>query len=144
MARQIKALPFCEELAGDSFSIRALLNYGVVLPPYPYVSPWENYTPQKWCALIKRWSDFLEAHPECLNASKRDLTRLLVRVFMLKRNPEATGAEAWNSELRALMAQIRRLPKPIRTEVYLMRIARALIPNKMKAVALRIRRSLKK
>ena len=144
MARQIKALPFCEALAGESFSIRALLNYGVVLPPYPYVSPWENYTPQKWCALIKRWSDFLEAHPECLNASKRDLTRLLVRVFMLKRNPEATGAEAWNSELRALMAQIRRLPKPIRTEVYLMRIARALIPNKMKAVALRIRRSLKK
>ena len=120
------------------------MNYGVVLPPYPYVSPWENYTPQKWCALIKRWSDFLEAHPECLNASKRDLTRLLVRVFMLKRNPEATGAESWNSELRALMAQVRRLPKPIRTEVYLMRIARALIPNKMKAVALRIRRSLKK
>ena len=144
LARQIKALPFCEELARDSFSIRALLNYGVVLPPYPYVSPWESATPQKWCAVIKRWSDFLEAHPECVNASRWDLIRLLARVFMLKRKPEATEAEAWNSELRALMAQIRRLPKPIRTEVYLMRIARALIPNKMKAVPLRIRRSLKK
>lgn len=138
MARQIKALPFCEALAGESFSIRALLNYGVVLPPYPYVSPWESPTPQKWCAVIKRWSDFLETHPECVNASRRDLTRLLVQVFMLKRNPEATGAEAWNSELRALMAQIRRFPKPMRTEVYLMRIAQALIPNKMKTVALRI------
>lgn len=140
MEKQIKRLPFYEELAEKSFSIQALLKYGVVLPRAPYVSPWDNATPRYWCAAIKKWADFLEAHPKCRNACKCDVVRLLLRIYILKRKSAASEAEtqAWTQEMKELMTEIKRFPKSVRREAYLWETVRVLIPDSVKAFVKRM------
>lgn len=58
-------LPFCNELAERSYSLRVLRDYCIGLPARPYFSPWEGKNhPIRWAKLAIRWTGFFLAHPK--------------------------------------------------------------------------------
>ena len=78
LREELMDLPFCEELIKESFSLRALLYYGVGLPIIPYYSPWEGSNPPiRYAQLVNRWVDLYMEHPE----ERRYIFKSLVRIY---------------------------------------------------------------
>lgn len=99
---QVLRFPRLDKLKSESFVARVLCDYGVALSRQPFKLPWEKLKVENYVVTIQEWVDFVKGHPECANASKKDLLRLY-------RKAEALCIKE-NSQLpRALVRDVKKI-----------------------------------
>ena len=120
LREELMGLSFCEDLIKDSFSLRALRDYGAGLPMSPYFSPWEGINPPiRYAQLVKRWVDFYMEHPE----ERRSINKSLILIYN-KAKLATLGKPATTYSLRErtegkklLNKQMGRLPLHMQAQV---------------------------
>lgn len=102
---QILRFPQLEKLKRESFVVRVLCDFEVVLAQRPFKLPWESHKAANYVGTVSEWIDFVIEHPDCMNDAETDLYRLFSEAFILCKKEKHTD------EIRkSLAAQARRLP----------------------------------
>ena len=111
LREQVLRCPQLEKLKKKSFRIRVLCDYGVALSYKPFKLPWEGFMAESYVETIRDWVDFVKKHPECSNASKKDLYRLFCEAETLcQEKDNLYGAQLARPIRKSLSSQARKLP----------------------------------
>ena len=102
----VSELPYHHRLQEQSFSVRALQEYQVLLPSMIYKSPWENETADAWIELLAQWSDFIAAHPGCVRDGLKEYLYIYHRAWQACQKSGTEGA----AKKKAVRLQMKRLP----------------------------------
>ena len=86
MQEQVRRLPYADKMAERCFSVRALLEDGVLLPTTPGFLPWEQPSSGEWLALLGQWVSYLAEHPERMEKARFNLSQISAKA-------EAAGVE---------------------------------------------------
>ena len=97
--------PYYVQFRKRSFSVKALVDYHIILPNSIYKLPWENETADAWLELITRWIDFMIENRRCVFDSLKDFLKIYVRCYYSCKT---------DKEIQRLKGQMKRLPVYIR------------------------------
>lgn len=110
---ELLKIPFCDDLARESYSMRVLMDYCIALPTSPYYSPWEGANPPvRYAELSKDWITFYLDHPGQRNSCRRDLVNVCCRAMLAVRGKPSTtySAEECRIGTAIMREQLKRCP----------------------------------
>lgn len=110
---EAKSLPFADKIQSIDIKMEGLIKYGANLSLFPYRMQGENpHINNDRYDVVKRWTDFLCEHPNCLK-NKRYKCQVIEAYVKLLSDPAVKGLNVFKRKklYNAIRFQFQRLPK---------------------------------